>query len=101
MFRKFLFAAILLVLAYLVFQVVGVVVLAVLYAAGYLFSLSAVPRTSCPACKGTGRARGWFFSNGRRPCRRCGGASWQYRGGVRAGLAGTQPKQPGRGRGRA
>jgi len=101
MFRKFLVAGILLLLAFGLLHLVGAVVLGVLYFLGYLFSLPAHPRRNCPACRGRGRHTGWFFSYARRPCRRCAGAGWQHRGGVRAGLGGNQGRQPGRGRGRS
>jgi hypothetical protein len=64
-------------------------VLGVVALAGYLFSLRAHPRDACPACKGTGQHRGWFWSVNWRACRRCGGGQ-RHRGGVRAGLAGEQ-----------
>jgi hypothetical protein len=99
MFGKFLGAGIVLVLVYAVFHLVGALVLGIFYVGAYLFSINRHPRRNCPACKGTGRKWGRFFSYGRRPCRRCAGTSWQYRAGARAGVAGSQPPQPGRGRG--
>lgn len=55
----------------------------------YAFSLRAHPRAVCPACKGTGKHTGLFWSNNWRACRRCGGGQ-RHRGGVRWGLGGEQ-----------
>ena len=68
---------------------IGAGVFAGLCYGGYRFSLKAHSREPCPACGGSGRHYGWFFSRNWRPCRRCDGGNYRHRGGVRRGLAGN------------
>ena len=75
------------------------IVLLVLLGAGYLISLRLHPFRRCPACRGTGRHRGGFFTYSHRRCRRCGGGSRQHRLGVQLGLGGERENLPGRGHG--
>jgi hypothetical protein len=77
------------------------VIIASLFGAAYLASLRLHPFRRCPACKGTGRHNGGFYSYSHRRCNRCGGGSRQLRLGVRMGLGGPQEKLPGKGRGGA
>ncbi|HEX9543371.1 MAG TPA: hypothetical protein VGA04_35080 [Streptosporangiaceae bacterium] len=77
------------------------VTLVVLFVVGYLVSLRLHPFRKCPACNGTGRHFGGFYTNSQRRCSRCGGGSRQERLGTRLGLGGNREKLPGKGRGGA
>jgi len=76
-------------------------ILIVLFAVFYLISLRLHPFRGCPACRGTGRHQGSFFTNSHRRCRRCGGSGRQNRQGVQWGLGGNKEQLPGKGRGGA
>jgi hypothetical protein len=77
------------------------VMVIVLFAVFYLISLRLHPFRGCPACHGTGRHRGAFFTYSHRRCRRCGGGSRQNRLGVQWGLGGGRERLPGKGHGGA
>src|SRR6266851_1880107 len=68
------------------------VTLVVLFVVGYLVSLRLHPFRKCPACNGTGRHFGGFYTNSQRRCSRCGGGSRQERLGTRLGLGGNREK---------
>jgi DnaJ-class molecular chaperone len=76
-----------------------VIVVIVLFVAFYLISLRVHPFRGCPACRGTGRNQGSFFTSSHRRCRRCGGSGRQNRQGVQWGLGGSREQLPGKGRG--
>jgi DnaJ-class molecular chaperone len=67
----------------------------------YVISLRVHPFRGCPACSGTGRHRGSFFTYSHRRCRRCGGTGRQNRQGVQWGWGGSREQLPGKGRGGA
>jgi hypothetical protein len=55
------------------------IVLALVLAVGYLFSIKAHPFTACRVCKGGSRHRGAFYTYAYRPCRRCKGSGRKLR----------------------
>jgi hypothetical protein len=58
------------------------IVVAAVFAVGYLLSISLHPFTNCRACKGGSRHRGAIYSYAYRACRRCEGSGRQLRFGA-------------------
>ncbi|GII03103.1 hypothetical protein [Planobispora takensis] len=53
--------------------------LAALYGAGYALSIRLHPYRACRRCRGSGKHRGWFFTDAFRACDACGGTGRELR----------------------
>ncbi|GII05460.1 hypothetical protein [Planobispora takensis] len=53
--------------------------LAALYGAGYAISLRLHPYKACRRCRGSGKHRGWFFTDAFRACDACSGTGRELR----------------------
>jgi hypothetical protein len=60
----------------------ALIVVATVFAVGYLVSIRLHPFTNCPACKGGSRHRGAIYSYAYRVCRRCKGTGRRLRFGA-------------------
>jgi hypothetical protein len=58
------------------------IVVATVFAVGYLLSIRLHPFTNCRACKGGSRHRGAIYSYAYRACRRCKGSGRKLRFGA-------------------
>jgi hypothetical protein len=73
---------VILVAGFVVKGVAGLIVAAVLLAAGYLLSLRLNPRVRHGACNGTGRATGWIYTWTWHRCAGCVGRGQVIRRGA-------------------
>jgi DnaJ-class molecular chaperone len=62
--------------------VAALIVVAAVFAVGYLLSIRLHPFTNCRACKGGSRQRGAIYRHGYRTCRRCKGSGRKLRFGA-------------------
>ncbi len=60
----------------------GLIIAAVILAAGYLFSLRLNPRIRHRSCRGSGRASGWLYTWTWHRCAGCGGRGQVIRWGA-------------------
>jgi len=61
----------------------ALVIVVVVFIAGYLFSLLVHPFSRCRLCNGGGRHWGSVYKYAQRPCRSCGGSGRHVRLGAR------------------
>ena len=66
-----------------------VIIIGIIAAVGYYFSLRVHPLTKCKLCNGGGRHFGTVYGYAHRRCRKCGGSGRKDRLGVRLFLGGT------------
>jgi hypothetical protein len=71
------------VVSYYVNVWIASILLALVMAVGYYESLKLHPNRNCPACRGTGKHRGWLWFYSHRQCTRCVGTGRQVRLGYR------------------